>query len=482
MDVPAPWREYLIAVRRTLFITDPMERCLAFPDLPGNRWPEGHAAAHCRRVLEAPISLDEAEALLAESGPQGLEALVEGYRQRHSAVNDQSEIVHRFFARFDEGEQAVRVAEAWLAALPDSPHANVAKAGTLRQAGWAERGNSYAHRVPAGGFQRMRALMDEAIPYYRKAISIDPTLGDAYLGLMDIGTVDSRDELEQWAFEQALAIDPACPAVAESRMRALSPRWGGSMEAMLAFANTLEPYAAGRPLLANWIAAPYLDVGMRLIDNKEFNQHARDVLDVAIRTGSNRKALRDAGQIAVHRSDGGAVDPMRGAAIYLQLSRFQKIGSYERTIIAQSLIDEPEWAANLLLEAPLSGSLQARGNYILAMALRHSGMLDAAHPRYLQAMFHDEFREGALFELSTMWLTAEHLTPAEAAERAAPYVDRLFKEYPHNGLAHLIRMQLVDLRGGSIERSDLEAFLEVADEQDPLQQDAIEEVRAFISR
>jgi hypothetical protein len=47
-DVPEPWRDYLVKARTAERISDPLQRCLTFPDLPGNKWPVGHAQAHCR--------------------------------------------------------------------------------------------------------------------------------------------------------------------------------------------------------------------------------------------------------------------------------------------------------------------------------------------------------------------------------------------------------------------------------------------------
>ena len=41
--VSEPWRAYLVKAREAERIEDPLQRCLAFPDLPDNSWPAGHA-------------------------------------------------------------------------------------------------------------------------------------------------------------------------------------------------------------------------------------------------------------------------------------------------------------------------------------------------------------------------------------------------------------------------------------------------------
>jgi hypothetical protein len=36
---PEPWRSYLLKAREVDAIKDPMQRCLAFPPIPGSNWP-----------------------------------------------------------------------------------------------------------------------------------------------------------------------------------------------------------------------------------------------------------------------------------------------------------------------------------------------------------------------------------------------------------------------------------------------------------
>ena len=46
--VPERWQAYLQAVHAADRIVDPLERCLAFPDLPGTHWSRDQTVAHCR--------------------------------------------------------------------------------------------------------------------------------------------------------------------------------------------------------------------------------------------------------------------------------------------------------------------------------------------------------------------------------------------------------------------------------------------------
>jgi uncharacterized protein (TIGR00266 family) len=63
-QAPAGVREFLVAARAADLIADPLDRCLAFPDLPGNRWPMGLAKAHCEADFGPRITLARVRVLL----------------------------------------------------------------------------------------------------------------------------------------------------------------------------------------------------------------------------------------------------------------------------------------------------------------------------------------------------------------------------------------------------------------------------------
>ena len=50
-DPPAQYASYFAAVRNADAIVDPLQRCLAYPDLPDNTWATGIAKARCTMFL-----------------------------------------------------------------------------------------------------------------------------------------------------------------------------------------------------------------------------------------------------------------------------------------------------------------------------------------------------------------------------------------------------------------------------------------------
>jgi hypothetical protein len=78
-----------------------------------------------------------------------------------------------------------------------------------------------------------------------------------------------------------------------------------------------------------------------------------------------------------------------------------------------------------------------------------------------------------------MWLYDAGLAPKQAAAKAAPYVERLRKEYPDDarGLMHDIDLKAMQ-RGGDMDIAQMKRFLKIADRGDPAQKHYAEEIEA----
>src|SRR5690606_7564819 len=104
-------------------------------------------------------------------------------------------------------------------------YANLARGAYFNGAAWKARGAEFSSETPDDNLRRMSELVERAIPYFEKAISINPKLMPAYTGMIDMGKLDSRPRLVREAIRQAEKLDPACPELARMRMHALQPRW-----------------------------------------------------------------------------------------------------------------------------------------------------------------------------------------------------------------------------------------------------------------
>lgn len=99
-NVPAPWRDYLLQARQAERIQDPLQRCLAYPDLPDNRRPAGHGRAHCLDHAVRAMPMADAQKLLDTGRLDELDAYLRHLEEEHARKVDSSEEIHYFFRQF----------------------------------------------------------------------------------------------------------------------------------------------------------------------------------------------------------------------------------------------------------------------------------------------------------------------------------------------------------------------------------------------
>ena len=475
-DVPAPWRDYLIQARAAERIADPLQRCLAFPDIPGNHWPAGHAAAHCRyHFAHKPPSLAEMAAMLDAGDVAKLEALADASQQRHFSEQDFSEDIHGIFDRavFDASPESDRVTAKWLERMPGSAYANLARGQFLASSAWDARGGKYASETPRASLRRMSELAGEAIPYLEKALKINPRLMPAYTILINIGMMDSREDVENDAFERARKVDPACVELARMRMNALEPRWGGSYEQMLGYASELKQYLPRRPQLAIHVEKPFADRGDRLIADDRYTNETIDVLEAAVAIGSDEDALYDAADAAINSTE-AKPDPLKGAAYLLQESRFREVNAWADRNIARALVQmEPEWSLRYSLRAISLDPDNAWAHGLAGAGYSNIRSFPEAEQQYLISMEDPGQRHGSLQEVAQMWFFGDRLDRGRMA-KAKPYIDQLLREYPEDGRGWILDLQRRMVTGEPFGVDTIKATLKKIDRSDDWQEERAE--------
>ena len=474
-EVPVQWRDYLLQARAAERISDPLQRCLAFPDIPGNRWPTGHAAAHCRfHFAHKPLSLGEIAAMLDGGDEAKLEGLMDASLQRHFSEQDFSEDIDSAFDVFSASPESDRVSAKWLEVAPQSAYANLARGKFLSNSAWDARGSKYAAETPRASMRRMSELMGQAISYFEKAIRLNPKLMPAYAALMNAGMADSLDDVENSALERAGKIDPACVEVARMRMWMLQPRWGGDYERMLGYANELKQYVPSRPQLAMHIEKPFSDRGSMLIQGNQYIESTLDVLDTAVAIGSDEDALRDAADVALNTAD-AKPDDWKGGAYLLQESRFRESNAWGDRNIARMLArKEPEWSLRYALRAIALEPDNAWGHYLAGAGYYNAGDYPEADREYAIAIKDPEQRQDSLREVAEMWLfsgfSKDEAARKAGALRAKPYIDQLIAEYPDDGRGWLmIFFEGMATSRGFVDEQGIRATLKKVDRSDPWQ-------------
>lgn len=265
-------RNFLAHAKRVDRTTNPLTRCLAYPDIPGTAWPKGLAEAWCQDVFGSNLTLGDVRRSLDIGDLAGLQARLAADLASHGAPDGSGERIHRDFDSFDGSDESASLSAAWLAKAPGSAFALLARGTHFRHALNRLRGGRFPDAISEAEFRALSELAAQAIEHFDRALAVDPSLTEAYAGLVFATRLDDRDARLAEVTAKATALDPGCAAIADQVMIGLAPQWRGSLEAMAAYARTLEPRLASHPLLARPIARAGLTAGNFAYDAGRYDE------------------------------------------------------------------------------------------------------------------------------------------------------------------------------------------------------------------
>ena len=252
-NLPLAPADSLSAVFEAEQITDPMQRCMAYPTPSGYHWPQAMNAARCADLVAPGLASDRFTKAI-DDGKAGevdahLDALVADYfakRAPEGALQDA--YGHNFW---NSSETLKRSIDQWLAQAPASAHALTARGMYLVATAQQARGEDTIDNTPAQNIASMRKSLDLAQRDLEKAISLNPRIMPAYSALIYVAKLSGDRELAERAIRQATEIDPATffPRAYLSSM--YEPRWGGSFEVMDRLAEEAMPLVDQNPRLTD---------------------------------------------------------------------------------------------------------------------------------------------------------------------------------------------------------------------------------------
>lgn len=421
---PAEYAGHIAAIRAADAIADPLQRCLAYPDLPGNTWAPGVAKARCVMFQTPPeYPLDRIEATLAQpDGGATLDAAFDALLAAHFTDPDRRDHINIFLRGvFGDGDldKAERLARAWLAASPDSPHAHAALGRVLESRGWKARGGRYFADTPRAKVETMGNYFVEAALEYGTALEANPKLLPACIGLMAIGR-QSSDELQAYATDRCFKADPASYYVVQELMNAAEPRWGGSEAALRRVAAHAMARIEQNPVLAVF---DFEHAYYAIAQMEDGDAQAIAVLEPAALRVPNAAYLRMVGGAYLRQHE------LWKALIYLsQALRFMPEYAQEsrfRSVTLEAL-GETAWAR---ADAERAVALQpddGRAQKQLGDVLRALDGAAAAVPYYEAAIKDSRTRESTFNDYCGSLIDAKQL------EKARRCVDGLLAAYPEN--------------------------------------------------
>jgi|GEM_PF-6906315 len=465
-------REFLIKAEAADKITDPLARCLAFPDLPGNKWPQGLVKAHCDFYYGPRIKLAKAKQLFDAGELDKLDALYAADLERHFSKENFSEIIHADFYDFDNSSKSDSFTKQWLEKAPDSPYALTARAYYFREMARAARGAKWAADTPDENVDQMGKFVSLAEELFQRALKIEPRLMPAYSALISMGTMDSRLDLRRNAIRNAKKIDPLCSVAINFEMASLTPRWGGSYEAMAKLSEEIAPYSGQRPLLANSMVASTADASDILFRDKKYAEMI-ELLKPATQISTLPVLYRDLSKAMQKIETSSRPETL----MYLLLaSRFEaeEDDSYFNTVRGWLILGESrqaEWAKKYLKLAVEKKPEDNFSRFQLAKASLFSGDFQSAETNYLITMKDPAYRQESLYDISTTYMRSKQ------PEKALVQVQVLNKEFPQYAQGWLFTSGVLRVLNKPGVNEAMQKFLDTADRSNPNVMKLVEQVQ-----
>lgn len=233
-----------------------------------------------------------------------LRAIFEAHRSGKIADGYFEEVVQAFRrdapgVREDLGE--------WVTAMPDAWTAAVASGFYYYNLAWKSRGTRQIGHVTPEQVTAMRRIFRIAVAEFERAITLDPKLAVAYIGLMDIAKTgikiskkrqSARQDLEEM-YARGTKQLPAAPSLHKAYVHCLSPMWGGSEARQVRLIEMLKKRFDGKSEF-RWLHdfSDAIDAGNRIQD-RDFDA-AIAIYDRIIRRSNDMTAHMRRAEILMH--------------------------------------------------------------------------------------------------------------------------------------------------------------------------------------
>lgn len=466
----AAWDRYLAQAREADAIADPVARCEAYPDLPGNEWPMGAAKTRCVLLREPQWqTLEPVEAMLAKpNGGRELDAHYAQVLKAHYEDPQQREALFREYRIWDETDKAGRLAETWRKQSPDSPYALLALGRYYVEAGKETRGEDVIGKTSRVRLEGMERQLDLARPLLERALSLEPKLTPGYDSLLDIAAFSGNDELRAAVIEAYGKTDPGSWSVMVSRQHFAEDKWGGSAQERDRIAQDIRERQGRYPLLASLnLSAEQLEA---IAQARNGNYEAtRATLEEASRSVPEPRVLGHAGVAAYYRNE-----HQRGLGYLSQSLRFNPDSLFflhKRASLFNWFFDY-ESALRDAQRAAKLGSTEGHLFSTLGYAAEKLGRLDVAREAYEKAMETKDQRQYAFRKFCQL-----QITPELFADKAVACTEALMKEFPDDRQAIFMRAWVMMDVGDPDAVQMAERFLAVADANDTMEASFAKQLR-----
>lgn len=247
----AEMHDFMAKAHRAEAISDPLQRCIAYPDPPGSHWSAAAARAYCTYHMLEFMPYKDAKALVEAGKAAELDAyLGDALKKQLTRKESAGLLDHIYYGYFSSTSPETRaMIDAWKRQRPKSAFALAASGQDYMNKAWAARGTRYASDTPRENFKSMGESFKLAREELEKAIAIDPRVLPAYSGLINISRAYGDMAGASEAARRGLAVQAANYSIYGQLLGVAEPRWGGSLDEMSQLIEKAQAHAKDNDLL-----------------------------------------------------------------------------------------------------------------------------------------------------------------------------------------------------------------------------------------
>jgi tetratricopeptide (TPR) repeat protein len=428
-------KQFLAAARQAETTTDPLQRCLIYPDPPGLAWSKEVTSAYCHYQFDPLVTPDAARRLIETGHAAELDRrLAEVMHAQLSQPEVQGALDRTFNIDFKNGSEDTRaLIDAWKRQSPASPFALAASGTAYVEMAQLARGSDYASKTQQSSFESMGRLLERARSDLDQAVMLDPHVTSAYGAMIYAAALDGDVGYAVSAAKRGLAIDPANYTIYARLVWMAQPKWGGTVQDMQRIINSAQRHAKQNPLLRLLLSES--SGGEAYVEDCDCNPLTEFDL--------YRQVFAEAAPVGMLMSGGWAAQNRNSPALSVvyrsELLRFDpsKTDHRQGRAFDLPLLGQSEWAlaegnALIALSPNDENAFDVRG-----LAYESTGDLGRATGDYEQALRLNPTDTWTLAELGNIYVHANH-----DWDKGWTTANRLIQTSPDNPQGWLLRASI----------------------------------------
>lgn len=412
-------------------ISDPLQRCLQYPDLPGSHWDVETTRSYCELRTHKTIRLSEIDALLKQGRAADVDRTFQQYLDTQLHEVGHPGLVDIAFqnAGFDKSSgDARRVIDAWKQQSPDSAFALGASGMQYVDAAQEARGRDWARNVGEQQAIDMRRQLLLAKQDLDRSVALLPSLTAVYKSMIYLGALVGDQDYMENAAEMGMRADPYNFFIRLEMMNLAQPRWGGQFGGVETQREGDQADAPHNPLLK--ILAQYPKLYRATCNCGDSAEQTHRLVLQAIDGNLTSYKLVDLADTMFE------ADPKLAVQLYAEALRFDPTQA-----------DALQWRSRLLLnmhdtQAAIGVVLAASSSYPednaianrLADIYRHAGRIRDAEDTYLAVLKRDPDEQLAMSQLGDLYNHEAH-----QPDKAEALADALIERHPDNPSGYIVR-------------------------------------------